>query len=152
MLAWRIVSTSIAASAISGEGARRYGGRWNSPGVGMVYTAATLSLAALEILANLDDYALLAKAFSCIRLEFNPVFLQTLPASALPTDWQRTEHPECKRLGDAWIAAAVTPVLAVPSAVIPLETNYLLNPAHPDFTKITASPPQPFPFDPRLTK
>ncbi|EFL49823.1 RES domain protein [Solidesulfovibrio fructosivorans JJ]] len=153
MIGWRVFQTRHATTALSGEGAQKYGGRWNTKGKALVYSAATLSLAALEILVHVQDYTLLAAApYSCIRLEFAPTLVTEVTLQGLPADWQTIEHPECKRIGDAWINQGQTPVLAVPSVVIPQETNYLLNPNHPDFTAILAFPPQPFSFDMRLLK
>ncbi|WP_300154168.1 RES family NAD+ phosphorylase [Solidesulfovibrio sp.] len=138
---------------MSGIGAKDYGGRWNDKGIAVVYAASSLSLAALEILVHVADYALLGGIdYSCIRLDFAPGLVARVDAAALPADWQDLEHPACKRSGSEWARGALRPVLAVPSAVIALETNYLLNPLHPDFARIAASAPQPFSFDARLVK
>lgn len=153
MTGWRVFQTRHVATALSGDGAKAYGGRWNSKGKAVVYTAATLSLAALEILVHVQDYTLLSAAeYSCIRLDFASRLVRKITPHDLPADWQAIEHPECKRIGDAWIGQGQTPVLAVPSVVIPQETNYLLNPNHPDFPSILAFPPQAFSFDMRLLK
>ncbi|MGE4536929.1 MAG: RES family NAD+ phosphorylase [Desulfovibrio sp.] len=153
MIGWRVFQTQHATTALSGDGAQKYGGRWNTKGKPLIYSAATLSLAALEILVHVQDYTLLdAAPCSCIRLEFAPTLVTEVTLQVLPADWQALEHPECKRIGDAWIGQGQTPVLAVPSVVIPQETNYLINPNHPDFASIFASSPLPFPFDARLIK
>jgi RES domain-containing protein len=71
----------------------------------------------------------------------------------LPGGWNSSPVPVLvQHVGDAWIAAAQSAVLEVPSAVIEGETNFLLNPAHPDFSKIVQGHPKPFAFDPRLIK
>lgn len=69
----------------------------------------------------------------------------------LPSDWRRTPAPPALAdLGTAWLRAARTAVLAVPSAVVPLETNHILNPSHPDFRRIVIGRAEPFDLDPRL--
>lgn len=151
--AWRIFQTRHAATALSGDGAEKYGGRWNNKGKAVVYTAATLSLAALEILVHMEDSGTLAAThYSCMRLDFAPGRITEVLLRDLPANWRTIEHPACKNIGNTWLAKGLTPVLAVPSVVIPQETNYLLNPNHPDFTSILTFPPQPFSFDMRLLK
>lgn len=153
MFAWHLFKSKYADTALSGDGAKAYGGRWNEKGTAIVYAAATLSLAALETLVHVADYDLLNGIdYSCIRLEFAPDLVERVEITALPADWQTLEHPVCKRIGSDWARTASRPVLAVPSAVIPEETNYLLSPTHPDFKRILATPPQPFAFDGRLIK
>jgi len=146
--AWRIVKEKHVATAFSGEGAARTGGRWNSRGTAIVYTSATHALAALETLVHLNPPV--SFTYKVIRLEFNPKLVEHFTA-ALPTDW-RTEPPpvSTRRIGDEWARALRSPLLAVPSAIIPQEFNLLLNPAHPDFKKITIQKPLDFSFDPRL--
>lgn len=148
--AWRIVNARHAETAFSGEGARRYGGRWNSPGVAVVNVAGHQSLAVLEVLAKArsesprDEYVL-------IPASWDEALTETLSARALPGDWQALPpRSTTKILGDRWVLEARSAVLAVPSAIIPAEQNYLLNPAHPDFRRIKFGKPMPFVFDARL--
>lgn len=149
MRIWRI--TTAAFDAFDGEGARRYGGRWTPKGVAVVYTSATLSLAALERFVHTDPdleppdlVAVAVDADSAI-----PV--QSLDRGALPADWRTYPAPESlAQLGAEWVTSAGTAILAVPSAVIPHERNYLLNPAHSDFGRLMIGPPEPFSFDPRM--
>jgi RES domain-containing protein len=151
-VAWRIVKTSRAAAAFDGEGARLYGGRWNSPGHAVVYTAESVSLAALELLVHLHGSALLA-SYSVISVTFRSEWLRELGRRELPAGWNAYPAPlRLRELGDAWIAARASAVLEVPSAVVPAEKNYLLNPAHPDFAKIRPGTPQRFSFDRRLAR
>lgn len=148
--AWRIVQARHAAHAFSGEGARLYGGRWNSPGTPLVYTAQSRALAALELLVHLEAPLLLA-GFQLFEVVFDQKLVETLPASALPANWRADPIPVAvQQLGDRWVRAAASPVLCVPSALIPGESNYLLNPAHPSFAALEIRPPAPFAFDPRL--
>jgi RES domain-containing protein len=146
--AWRIVKKKHAATAFTGEGAAKAGGRWNSRGVLVVYTSGTRSLATLENLVHLNP-PLIFK-YVAIAVKFDDALVEVYPVRNLPADW-RTEPPppSTKAVGDAWVKAARSAVLALPS-VISGETNYLLNPAHPDFKKIIIGKPDPFVFDPRL--
>lgn len=149
MQAWRIVKSNHESMAFSGEGAFPYGGRWNSPGTRIVYVGGSLSLAALELLVHLPSSA--PVRFSTFRITFDGSLVETLKEATLPNDWQ-AEPPEfqTQEIGDDWVRGGGSAILAVPSAIIPEETNYLLNPGHPDFSKIKIDAPKPFAFDPRL--
>lgn len=148
--AWRIVKTRFAADAFSGEGARRYGGRWTSAGHPVVYTAEHASLAVLEVLVHLGSPRGLS-AYSILRCEFDPGMVQPLDPDLLPADWRASPAPASLRLiGDRWLIEQQSLILGVPSAVIPLEHNYLINPAHPEFARLTPGEPEAFLFDPRL--
>ncbi|MCJ7512648.1 MAG: RES family NAD+ phosphorylase [Anaerolineales bacterium] len=149
--AWRIVKSRYAAEAFSGEGARRFGGRWTSSGRPAVYTAEHASLAVLEVLVHLGSPQVLS-AYSILRCEFDPSLLRALAPTVLPVDWRASPAPASLRLiGDRWLAEQESAVLGVPSAVLPLEHNYLLNPLHPDFARVALGKAQLFEFDPRLT-
>ena len=137
--------------ALDGEGARRYGGRWNEPGVAVVYTASSLSLAALEGLVHLDPGEvpddLLAQTIDVP----DDVITQTVRVADLPSGWaQMVEHPACRALGTEWARAGATAGLRVPSAPVPDERNVLLNPAHPEFARIIVLAERAFTYDPRL--
>ena len=153
--AFRIVKTKRAATAFDGEGARRAGGRWNSPGTRMVYLAESIALAALEILVQLDSTSLSA-AYSFVPVAFPDSCLVTPGESEtppLPKKWLQTPAPiECALYGDQWCASQRSLVLRVPSVVVPWESNFLLNPAHPDWPKAEIGAPQSFSFDARLLK
>ena len=147
--AWRIVKEKHAATAFSGEGAAKTGGRWNSRGVAVVYTSSTQSLAALESLVHLNPPVFFN--YAAIRITFDHALVEIVPLKALPPDWRdEPPPPSSKRVGDAWVLAARSAVLALPSVIISGETNYLLNPAHPDFKKISIGKWGRFTFDPRL--
>ncbi len=150
--AWRLVKSRFAPGAFDGEGARRQAGRWNSEGTAIVYTASTLSLAALELLAHADVEDMPAE-YTAIAVDIpDSVRVETVEARALPTHWRRAApYPrECQARGDAWVASRRTAVLTVPSVVVPMERNYLLSPAHPDFRKLVIGKPLKFSFDERL--
>lgn len=148
--AWRIVKTRFATRAFDGEGARLYGGRWNSVGVRVVYTAGSVSLAVLEMLVHLENADVLP-AYSLCAVHIDEVLMTSLDRLRLPANWRDSPSPpELLTLGDAWIVSRFSVVLEVPSAVVESESNYLINPEHPDFKMLVMDPPQPFTFDPRL--
>lgn len=145
--AWRIVQSALATSALDGEGAWRYGGRWNSPGTRMVYLSESRSLAALEILVHADR-SLLGQPYSLIGVRFAENLCVEL--APLPAGWDRSDLTPAQQAGDQWVASNASLVLQVPSAVMPWERNYLLNPAHPAISKIETTEAEIFRFDPRL--
>lgn len=148
--AWRITRKRFAAEAFTGEGARLYGGRWNRPGSGLVYTAGSRSLALLEILVHLRRSQLFAD-YVLIPVHFDAALVSPVEEIGLPVGWDR-EPPsmETQAMGDAWLAGGALPVLAVPSVVVPEEKNYLLNPAHKHFRKIQIGKAEPCRIDRRL--
>lgn len=148
--AWRIVKARhAAAAAFSGKGAADYGGRWNPRGVAVVYVSLTKSLAVLESLVHLNPPVVFK--FVAFRLQFDDALVETFPLKKLPADWRlEPPPPSAQRIGDLWVDQARSAVLALPSVIIPSETNFLLNPAHPDFKKISIGKPESFAFDPRL--
>ena len=148
--AWRIVKRRHVATAFDGEGARRFGGRWNSPGRLAVYTSSSVALALLELLVHLD-VAHALPALSVFRVDFADELLEIVTASDLPSGWRAARGVTAtRRVGDAWLGAARTPVLAVPSAIVPQELNYVLNPAHPGFARLAVGSAAPFRLDRRL--
>ena len=150
--AWRIVKAKHASSAFTGEGARRSGGRWNSPGTRMIYTAGSVSLAMLEMLVHLQEQEAL-KRYVLFQVSFDDALVETIDRARLPKTWRKSPAPRAvQRIGDDWVAEQRSAVLRVPSVIVPSEWNYLINPAHPDSAKIIIGPRQPVQFDPRLIK
>jgi RES domain-containing protein len=148
---WRICSRRH--RTFDGEGARLYGGRWNRPGTPIVYTSGSLSLAVLELFVHVDtDLAPSGMVAIPADIPENLV-VDRLDIAKLPKTWRAYPAPEAlKDIITAWIDKASTAVLAVPSAVIPSEQNYLLNPKHLDFKRIRIQSSIPFEFDPRMWK
>ena len=147
---WRLVHARYVVHAFDGEGARLYGGRWNSPGRPVVYTAGSLALAALEMLVHLKSRKELNNYWKA-RLTFDESLVRTIAVADLPPNWRQGRAPqETQAVGDRWWDERVTPILCVPSVVIPEEWNYVLNPLHPQFAEIQQGTPAPFAFDPRL--
>lgn len=147
--AWRIVKERHAADAFDGEGARLHGGRWNSRGTRVVYASATLSLAALENLVHLAPP--ISFRFIAFRVDFAELLVESVSVPGLPADW--TEEPPLRstqEIGDRWVREARSAVLEVPSVLIPGESNYLINPAHPGFGRVRIGAAEAFAFNPRL--
>lgn len=150
---WRIVLPHRAGDALSGEGARRFGGRWNRPGQAAVYTASSPSLALLEWVVNVDPSdapaELVAIAFELPDDE--PV--TRYRADTLPRGWRSYPVLETVRgVGAAWLDAGQTVALVIPSAVLPLtdETNVVLNPEHAAMHRVTEARRETISLDPRL--
>jgi RES domain-containing protein len=118
-------------AAFDGEGARRVGGRWNLPGTRVVYASTTLSLATLEVMVHLQSYRALGLYWAYgYDLEEDEIAELT----DLPPDWAVYPAPvEPQRRGTAWARAGQSLALKVPSAVVPPEYNFLINPLHPAF-------------------
>ena len=150
--AWRLVKARLANRAFTGEGAKLYGGRWNSSGSPVVYTSATASLAVLEVFANISKGELLA-AYMLIACEFDEGLVERVSADNLPKTWRSSPGPpELEVIGDEWLNSQRSAILEVPSAIIERERNFLLNPLHADFKLVRRLRPEPFRFDLRLLK
>ena len=150
MQAFRIAKKRHVLTAFSGDGARAFGGRWNFPGIPMVYAAHTRALAALESLAHYGG-AERRMEFVVFEIEIPDMLALRVEASALPRDW-RSDEPNAltQALGSEWQREARSAALVVPSVLVPQECNVLLNPEHPDTDKIMVTYPEPFTFDGRL--
>jgi RES domain-containing protein len=138
------------ASALTGEGAARAGGRWNSKGVEVVYASESLALALLEMMVNARRRIPPGKVYVTIDIP-DDVRVDSLRTQDLPPRW--TSAPAPRRLaeiGDDWIRRKKTLVLLVPSAIVPVEHNVLLNPAHSDFKRLAIGSPQRISVDSRL--
>jgi RES domain-containing protein len=146
---WRIVKQKHIATAMTGEGARLYGGRWNSVGQAVVYTPSSGVLAAMEMLVHLERTDLLA-AFVLIEVVIPNRLIHSVDPSSLPEDWRESPAPPSLTLiGDDGLSEKRSVALRVPSAIVDVATNVLLNPQHPDFSKISILQPGPFAFDRR---
>jgi RES domain-containing protein len=155
-LVWRIDRQKHAENSFSGIGAKLNGGRWNSVGMSVAYSSATLSLSTLEKLVHMQLRHFSSKQnLVSISAEIpDNLLVERREETNLPQNWRSSEpyHPELISIGDEWLMSVRTAVLRVPSAIIPQEYNYLLNPAHPDFVNIKIGTPENFNFDQRLFK
>lgn len=149
--AFRITKTTYLPTAFDGEGARRYGGRWNSPGTRMVYVASSVSLATLELLVHTEDISIIDGLYSIVPVRFQRSLVDKILVDHLPKGWADPELTSgTQTLGDQWIQSMTSLALQVPSAVNTRESNFLLNPAHPDFQEVRQMEAFPLRMDPRL--
>jgi RES domain-containing protein len=138
MIGWRLCRRSYA--DLNGDGARRFGGRWNSPGRPVVYLAEHPALAALEVRVHLDlPFELLPVDFVLMRV--------LLPDAATERSNASTSTVAA---GDAWLSEARSLILHVASVLVPHSWNLLLNPRHPDAARAVIEETEVFRFDPRL--
>lgn len=133
---------------LSGEGAFRYGGRWNSPGSRVIYLAESLSLAAYELLVHVPDQVI--ALYKRISVGVPEELILELDDSVLPDDWREPGHPDLVAIGDNWIASEQSLGLSVPSALVPGERNVILLRDHPDFDTVRVGEIEDFRYDPRL--
>jgi RES domain-containing protein len=148
--AWRITTIPDPTRAFSGHGARTYGGRWNSKGTRVIYTADYPAAAILEQLVQISSVAALPTYF-LFRVSFPERLVSVVDPTTLPGTWREpARHAAVQAIGDAWVTARTSFALQVPSAVAPHHVNYLLNPLHPEFSTLTISAPERFALDPRL--
>ena len=152
---WRLTRKKYADTAFSGKGAGLFEGRWNPQGIPMVYASENISLALLETLIHIDYTELDHVRFILFSAQIPAkVQIRRVALKELPADWKNM-YPfpkSTQEIGRRWIEEGKHAVLAVPSVVVPQETNYLLNPAHKDFEKIAINAPAPFKIDSRLIK
>ena len=149
IVSYRLIKAKHAGSAFDGEGARLYGGRWNSKGIQIVYTSESLALCTLEIFVHLPSYERL-KNYIYIPLVFDSDLV--IDAQIIDGWYARPVSKISQSIGDQWVKENRTPVLRVPSVIIPEGSNYLLNFNHPDSNQIKIGDPKPLNFDPRLKK
>ncbi len=119
-----------------GRGSAQNPGRWNGPGVTVVYTPESRSLASLEVLVHTEDTRVLAAIkWATIPVRIDEPLIEI--ADNLPDDWRQLPTPPSTReLGSHWVTESRSAVLRVPSIVVGGEFNYLLNPRHPDFARL----------------
>jgi RES domain-containing protein len=148
VIAWRLATTLH--PPLTGEGARKRGGRWNSIGVPLVYASAHLSLAVLEVLVHLESDDLPDNLIAS-RLEIPDDRVER--REDVPAEWLKDPRQrQSRHYGDSWAAEQRSVALIVPSAVVPQETNVLLNPLHPRFGEVRLDEQHPFRFDSRLAR
>lgn len=151
--AWRITQSAYADNAFTGLGAWLEGARWNHKGIYMVYTAESISLAALELVVHLPEEALLYHHYVHIPVTFDSKQVMTLEPSKLPSDWHHNPPPEStQKIGSGWAKKRKHLVLKVPSSVIPEEHNYLINPLHSEAKGLRIGKAEPFKFDLRIKR
>lgn len=147
---WRLHARHLSKTALSGEGASRYGFRWNLPGTRVIYCAESRALAAMESLVHVQAVEDLA----AVRWQLTAIVLPNAwigRPSRYPARWDIYPYAQStQRFGSDWARSLSSVALRVPSAVVDGEFNYVLNPEHPDFIKLDILPAVPFQFDARL--
>jgi RES domain-containing protein len=150
MRVFRITSAKYVGRALSGEGAARAPGRWNSHGIRMGYTAQSESLAKLEMLVHIDRQDV-PTGYRILTIEVPDDAIEVLDLDVLPEGWGAFPYDAAVRnIGDRWIAEGRSLALRVPSVVARTEWNLLVNPAHARAGEILLSEDEPLAFDPRL--
>jgi len=150
---WRIVKAKHVDNAFDGEGARVAGGRWNRIGIPMIYTADSVALAVLEITVHLSKEDLLQKNYFHISVQFDSALVTSLDLAEIPDDWDSLPPSlSTQNIGTQWALSQKSVMLKVPSTVVRQAFNYLINPVHPDFKKLSIGTPETVVFDPRIKK
>ncbi len=150
MQVWRICKQKHQSSAFSGIGGLYAPTRWTPQGFKVVYTAQSLALASLEVFVHTESDRIPLIAIRAFLP--NDIAMTIVDINNLPEDWQSTTaYPSLQNIGKQWLQKQETPVLKVPSSIIPVEFNYLLNPQHPNL-QINLEPPLEFKFDARMWK
>ncbi len=147
------LSKAIYALDLTGKGAEKAGGRWNSKGIAMVYTGESRALCTAEIAVH-TPLGYLPEGFSLVTIEIpDEISLVFLKPEELAKDWKIFPHPHStQKIGDRFIRESKFAVLKVPSVVVQGEFNYLINPGYPDAPKIRIINTEPFEFDVRFFK
>lgn len=148
--AYRLVAPKWASTALSGEGARKFGGRWNTPGRPVVYLGENRALTALELLVHLTTPGSRKKSYSLLEVSFPANCLEK--AHVFAEDWNSSPPTRgSTQVGDEWLHQQQSLALRVPSSLVREESVILLNPLHPDFSKVKVVSERNFSFDSRFS-
>jgi RES domain-containing protein len=136
---------------LSGTGALIYGGRWNLKGISLVYSSESRALALVELLVNVPFSSMPGKMYmATIEIKNNIRPQKTVPTD-LPKNWRKFPAPsKLAEIGSKWVASKESLALRVPSAVVPQESNILINPSHPDMPHVAIVEVEAFKLDDRL--
>jgi RES domain-containing protein len=150
MRLWRLTRAIHLDAPLSGLGAKKYGGRWNSKGQAVVYMSESLELALLEALVHLDP-DLIPKDMHQVCIEVDDSLVVPL-MQALPDGWDRPppHRTSVREIGDRWLRDRSSLALAVPASVLPGRRNVLLNPMHKEFGTVRRVSTDPLPWPSRL--
>ncbi|NDK56382.1 RES family NAD+ phosphorylase [Pontibacter fetidus] len=150
MIVYRL-SRARFAKDLSGRGAELAGGRWNSKGTAILYTSDSIALCTVEVAVHMP-LGIVPFDYQLVQIEIpDGLEIEKLPETMLPEDWKSFPHSNATQvIGDKFIAEQHAPIIKVPSAAVQGTFNYLINPRHPDFQKVTIVGITPFEFDKRL--
>jgi RES domain-containing protein len=145
------LSRAAYANELSGKGASIKGARWNSIGMEMMYTSESRALAMAEVMVHFT-VSMAPSDYMMVILEIpNDLIIQEISIEELPANWNVFPYlSSTQSIGDSFIQENKCAVFKVPSAIVPGEFNFLLNPHHPEFKKITIQKTEKFPFDSRI--
>ena len=151
MRVWRLTQARHAETAFTGIGTKEFGSRWVPQGYAAVYTSEHISTSILETLVHME-VSHFGQHYVVIGVDVpDDLPMDVVQADSLPGDWAaRFEDPQLHQVGTDWLERGESAALIVPSAVVPLERNVILNPEHPDFALVTIQRPEPFALDGRL--
>lgn len=136
---------------LSGTGAKIYGGRWNVPGHPAIYTAENISLAVLEIIVNADKYNI-PPGYHLLQLHIpDSLPIKIIKADTLKEKWYH-DFEYAQFIGTKFLESGDEAILKIPSAIVKQEYNFLLNPLHSDFKKVSIAECTAFDIDIRLLK
>ena len=150
MRIYRLSLPKFVDTAFSGQGALLVGGRWTPPGYRAIYTAGSIALAVLETLVHAplpttpSHFAITIDVPDSMRIT-------AIEPDTLPDEWRGTPAPpSLQKIGESWLQSFETAILRVPSAIVPQEPNYILNPLHTAFSQLVIHEADPFKIDGRL--
>ncbi len=151
MRIWRICRKAFARRPLEGRGGLLVAGRWHTPRRLVAYASESLALASLEVLVHCD-LELLPEDLVAVEVNVpTKVKVHEVKARELPRSWRRYPGPQrLQELGNRWLDQGRTAVLRVPSALVPTESNFLVNPTHPAFRELQVVRRLNFAFDERL--
>ncbi|SRR5260221_11877645 len=149
MVLYRIIKCNYA-NDLSGTGARLYGGRWNSEGKPAIYLASSRSLAVLEVLVHLPPL-MIPDNYCLTEIEVPDSSITHILIDDLPSNWNDISPPiVLRQIGDNFLKKNEHLLMKIPSSIVSMEYNYLLNPQHPAMKKVKVLKKEPFNFDERL--
>ena len=138
-------------SDLHGTGAASYPGRWHSKGTYILYTAGSPSLALLESVVHLSNIIVSSYCMICLSVPEDKI--KSITVAELPANWFVNPPADLlKNIGDQFINKNKFLALKIPSAIMPEENNYLLNPGHPDFKKVSIVYTRTIPIDERFLR
>ncbi|HBH73728.1 MAG TPA: hypothetical protein DDY43_09865 [Synechococcales bacterium UBA10510] len=151
MRVWQICRKPYVDTALDGIGGMYTSGRWHSKGNPIVYTASSAALAALEVLVHVDPLTAPAD-LRLLAIELpDDLSIEVIEPITLPEGWHLVPAPAAlQTIGSSWLTSGRTAALNVPSAVITVERNFLLNPRHPEVQRVRILSDEAFSFDTRL--
>ena len=150
MQLWRLCKQKHQNTAFSGDGGFYAPGRWHPKGFPIIYTASSLALATLEVFVHTESDKIPLVAIRAFIPD--DAVIEEVDSKRLPLNWQDVAaYPALQQIGQKWLQTNQSPILKVPSSIVPVEFNYLLNPRHPDL-KFSLEQPMQFKFDKRMWK